>query len=124
MHDIDAMEDGILGGESDPLIMDGRVSKSQQIRQAGLQRIQKDMTTVNQLFRDLSGIVVSQGEMLRSVDASISRTVENSSKANDEVNKTYKRQKERQALALRLAAFLFGFIVFIFIFRRLLFGHW
>lgn len=124
MHDIDAMEDGILGGESDPLIMDVRVSKSQQIRQAGLQRIQKDMTTVNQLFRDLSGIVVSQGEMLRSVDASISRTVENNSKANDEVNKTYKRQKERQALALRLAAFLFGFIVFIFISRRLLFGHW
>jgi t-SNARE complex subunit (syntaxin) len=124
MHDIDAMEDGILGGESDPLIMDVRVSKSQQIRQAGLQRIQKDMTTVNQLFRDLSGIVVSQGEMLRSVDANISRTVENSSKANDEVNKTYKREKERQALALRLAAFLFGFIVFIFISRRLLFGHW
>ena len=124
MQDIDAMEDGILGGESDPLITEVRVTKSQQIRQAGLQRIQRDMSTVNQLFKDLSGIVLSQGEMLQSVDASVARSVENTSKANDEVSKTYKRQKERQALALRLAAFLFGFLVFIFISRRLLYGHW
>ena len=124
MEDIDAIEDGILGGESAPLLVDARFSKSQLVRQAGLQRIQKDMSTVNQLFKDLSGMVVQQGEMLRTVDSSVQRSMENSSKSNDEVSKTYKRQKERQALALRLAAFIFGFIVFILLSRRLLVGHW
>jgi t-SNARE complex subunit (syntaxin) len=124
MEDIDAMEDGILGHEASPLLSDVRVSKGQQARQAGLQRIQKDMSTVNQLFRDLSGIVLQQEEMLRSVDSSVSRSVDSSSKANEELTKSYKRQQERQALALRLAAFLFGFILFIFMSRRILTGHW
>jgi hypothetical protein len=83
MSDIDSMEDGILGSEAMPLITETRQSKSSQLRQAGIQRIHKDMTTVNQLFKDLSGIVVQQGEMIRGAEASVSQLVENSSKANE-----------------------------------------
>ena len=124
MSDIDAMEDGILGSEAMPLITETRQSKSSQLRQAGIQRIHKDMTTVNQLFKDLSGIVVQQGEMIRGVEASVFQSVENSSKANEELSKTYKRQKERQALAVKLASWLFGLILFVFLWRRLIYGHW
>lgn len=124
MSEIDAMEDGILGSEAMPLIVETRPSKAQQIRQAGLQRINRDMTTVNQLFKDLSGIVVQQGEMLHSIDASVSRSAENTSKSNEEINKTYKRQKERQALALKLAAWLFFSILFVFLTRRMINGRW
>lgn len=124
MDDIDAIEDGLLGSEAAPLLVESRASKAQMVRQVGLQRIQKDMSTVNQLYKDLSGIVIQQGEMLRAVDSSVSRSVENSSRANEEINKTYNRQKERRALALRLVAFLFGLIVFLLLSRRLLMGHW
>ena len=124
MDDIDAIEDGLLGSEAAPLLLESRASKAQMVRQVGLQRIQKDMSTVNQLYKDLSGIVIQQGEMLRAVDSSVSRSVENSSRANEEINKTYNRQKERRALALRLVAFLFGLIVFLLLSRRLLMGHW
>jgi t-SNARE complex subunit (syntaxin) len=124
MDDIDAIEDGLLGSEAAPLLVESRASRAQMVRQVGLQRIQKDMSTVNQLYKDLSGIVIQQGEMLRAVDSSVSRSVENSSRANEEINKTYNRQKERRALAFRLVAFLFGLIVFLLLSRRLLMGHW
>lgn len=124
MDDIDAIEDGILGGEGVPLMISKRVSKVDQLRQAGLQRIQKDMFTVNQLYKDLSGMVIQQGDTIHSLDSSVSNSVENSSKARMELEKTYKRQKERQALALKLALILLGFIVFIFLSRRVLFSHW
>ena len=124
MEAIDALEDGILNTESSPLLVSARVSKSNQVRQEGLQRIQKDMFTVNQLFKDLSNIVIQQSENIRSIDSSVEKSVVNSRNANEEISKTHKRYKDREALTIRIALFLLGFIVFVFLTRRILFQHW
>lgn len=124
LDDIDALEDGILNIEEAPLLVLSRTSKAHQIRQAGIQRIQKDMSTVNQLFKDLSGIVIQQGEMIRSVDSSVEKSVEHSWRANEEFSKTHKRHKEKQMIAIRFSLVLIGFIVSIFLIRRILFSHW
>jgi t-SNARE complex subunit (syntaxin) len=124
MAEIDALEDGILSSESIPLMVERRVTKSNQVRQAGIQRIEKDMFTVNQLFKDLSGMVVQQNEMIKSVDASVSSAVENTSRAKEEIQKTHNRYKERQAFVIRVVTFLFAFLLIVFITRRMLFSHW
>ena len=124
LHDIDALEDGILNIEVAPLLVSSRKSEALHSRQKGIQRIQADMSIVNQLFKDLSGIVISQGDIIRSIDSSVEKSVEYTAKTNDELSKTHKRQKDRQLLAIRVGMFLFGFIVLIFLTRRILFSHW
>lgn len=124
MTEIDALEDGILSIESAPLLAERRTTKSNQVRQAGLQRIEKDMFTVNQLFKDLSGMVVQQNDMIRSVEVSVNEAAENTSRSKDEIAKTHKRYTERQDFAFRAAAFLLALVLVIFLSRRMLTSHW
>lgn len=124
MAEIDALEDGILNIESVPLMVDRRVTRASQARQAGLQRIEKDMFTVNQLFKDLSGMVVQQSEMIRSVEVSVSEAVDTTCRSKEEIEKTHKRYKERQALTIRIAAFLLAFLLLVFLTRRMISSRW
>lgn len=124
MAEIDALEDGILSIESAPLMAERRTTRSDQVRQAGLQRIEKDMFSVNQLFKDLSGMVVQQNDMIRSVEVSVNEAVENTSRSKNEIAKTHKRYTDRQDLAFRVAAFLLALVLVIFLSRRMLTFHW
>jgi len=107
-------------GELSPLMTQQRISKRVEIRQAGIQRIQRDMTTVNQLYRDLSGIVIQQGESITAIDASVEQSVQNSKNANDEVHKTEQRYRNQQRFVMRLIIFLILAIIVVFLLRRIL----
>lgn len=124
MEDLETLEHGFIETESAPLMATTRVSRSQALRQAGVQRIQKDMFTVNQLFKDLSGIVIHQGETIQSIDSSVEKSAHNSKLANEELTKTSKRYQQQQWAAIRVGIFLLGFIISVFLLRRMLFSHW
>ena len=115
------MEDGFGDGETSPLMVQTRTTKAQQARNAGMQRIQKDMFTVNQLFKDLSGIVIQQGESITAIAASVEKTLDHSSKAGEEVMKTDKRHRQQQMTAIRLAGCFLMFIIMIFLIRTYIF---
>ena len=99
-------------------------SKLQQARDAGIQRIHKDFVAVNQLFKDLSGIVIQQGDAIRSIDTSVEKSVDNSRRAHDELSKTNKRQNDTRLLAIRIAIFVIAFLLSIFLTRRIRYSHW
>jgi|LauGreDrversion4_2_1035121.scaffolds.fasta_scaffold72539_2 t-SNARE complex subunit (syntaxin) len=107
-------------GEMSPLVTETRVNKRDEVRKAGIQRIQRDMSTVNQLFKDLSGLVVSQGDTITGVDSAVERTVDNSQKAREEVEKTDKRHRQQQRFLLRIIIILVVAILAIFLIRRML----
>ena len=111
-------------GEMSPLMTQARVSKRDEVRHAGIQRIQRDMNTVNQLFRDLSGIVIQQGERITAIDATVEKSVDNSRNAKEEVVKTEKRYRQQQRFVLKLIVFLILAILSIFLVRRMLYSHW
>ena len=115
------MEDGFGNGENSPLMVQTRKTRAQEARHAGMQRIQKDMYTVNQLFKDLSQIVIQQGDSINAIDASVEKTLDHSSKATEEVLKTDKRHRQQQSTAIRLAVFLLMFIIMIFLVRTYIF---
>ncbi len=115
------LEDGICDHEAAPLMMQSVNRKGQEVRLAGIQRIQKDMSTVNQLFKDLSTIVIKQGDSINAMDASVEKAVENSQKATEEVRKTEKRHRKQQNAALRIIGILFAFLLVIFLVRTFIF---
>ena len=122
MDPMDSIEHGYINQEASPLLTEARVSKSQAVRQAGMQMIQKDMLTVNQLFKDLSGIVIPQGDTISSIDMATERGSINSKLALDELDKTDRRSKQHQMAAIRVALFLLCFLILIFIIRHMM--HW
>lgn len=107
-------------GEMSPLVTNVRVNKREEIRQAGIQRIQRDMSTVNQLFKDLSGLVIQQGDTITAVDSAVEKSVENSRNAKEEVEKTEKRHRQQQRFLLRIIVILVLAILAIFLIRRML----
>lgn len=115
------LEDGIYDHEATPLVVQTVNRKGQEVRLAGIQRIQKDMSTVNQLFKDLSGIVISQGETINAIDSSVEKAVSNSQKATEEIKKTEKRHRKQHGAALRIVGFLFAFILTLFLVRTFIF---
>jgi hypothetical protein len=107
-------------GEMSPLVTQTRVNKRDEVRKAGIQRIQADMSTVNQLFKDLSGLVIQQGDTITAVDSAVERSVENSRNAQEEVEKTDKRHRQQQRFLLRIIIVLVLAILAIFLIRRML----
>jgi t-SNARE complex subunit (syntaxin) len=107
-------------GELSPLVTNIRVNKREEARNAGIQRIQRDMNTVNQLFRDLSGLVIHQGDSVTAVDASVERSITHAENAKEEVEKTDKRHKQQQKFLLRIIIILVVAILVIFLIRRML----
>jgi t-SNARE complex subunit (syntaxin) len=115
------LEEGRFEHESEPLVLQTTTRKGQDIRLAGIQRIQRDMTTVNQLFKDLSTIVISQGDSITAIDASVEKAVEHSRKATEEVAKTDKRHRQQQSFAFRLIGILLMFVLSLFLIRTFIF---
>ena len=107
-------------GEMSPLVTNLRVNKRDEARKAGIQRIQKDMNTVNQLFKDLSGLVIQQGDSITAVDSTVERSVGNSRNAKEEVEKTEKRHRQQQKFLLKIIVILVLAILTIFLIRRML----
>lgn len=124
MDQSDSIEHGYINHEGSPLLLESRVSKSQAVRLAGMQRIQKDMFTVNKLFKDLSGIVIQQGDTVQSIDMAVERATFNGKMACDELEKTDKRNKRHQWAAVRVAFFMICFIFLVFLVRRMMYSHW
>ena len=107
-------------GEMSPLVANVRVNKREEVRQAGIQRIQADMNTVNQLFKDLSGLVIQQGDSITAIDSAVEKSIDNSRNANEEVEKTEKRHRQQQRFLLRIIVILVLAILAIFLIRRIL----
>lgn len=118
------MEHGYINPEFAPLLAEAKVSRGHEVRKAGMQRIEKDMSTVNKLFKDLSGLVIQQGETIQNVDRTVERTSHNSRLAREELEKSDKRQKQQVCTVLRFSLILFGFIISVFLLRRMMFSHW
>lgn len=115
------LEDGTYDHEATPLVVQTVNRKGQEIRLAGIQRIQKDMSTVNQLFKDLSGIVIMQGDSINAMDASVEKAVQNAQRANEEISVTEKRHRKQQGAVLRVIGVLVAFILVLFIMRTYIF---
>lgn len=115
------LEDGIYDHEVTPLVVQTVNRKGQEIRMAGIQRIQKDMSTVNQLFKDLSGIVIQQGESINAIESSVEKAVLNSEKATEEIKKTETRHRKQQGAVLRIIGILFAFVMMLFLVRTFIF---
>jgi t-SNARE complex subunit (syntaxin) len=107
-------------GEMSPLMTQARINKREEIRKAGIQRIQQDMSTVNQLYRDLSGIVIRQGETIDAIDGRIEQTVKTSKNTNDELLKSDQRYRQQQRLILRIIMFLIIAIIIVFLLRKMM----
>ena len=107
-------------GEMSPLMTQARVSKREELRHAGIARIQRDMTAVNQLYRDLSGIVIQQGETITAIDASVEQTVQHTKNTNEEIQKTEQRHRQQQRFVIRLIVFLIIAIILVFLLRKMM----
>merc|ERR1711869_63242 len=60
-------------------------------REEGIKRIQSEMASVNQIFRDLASLVTEQGRQIETIESNADLSAVNSQKAGDELNKSLRR---------------------------------
>jgi len=83
-------------------------------------QIVKEVTSLNQLWQDLSLLVVEQGSILDRIDYNVEHAVRNMEEANKQLGMASKEQKKyRSKLCLLLVCILIMIAILIFIVKML-----
>jgi len=91
-------------------------------REQGIKDIEKAVLEVNEIFRDLSTLVVEQGSMINSIEANVEASAAETTKATSEIKKASEYQKSARGkmccLALILMIIIAVIVVVIYFFFR------
>jgi len=91
-------------------------------REQGIKDIEKAVLEVNEIFRDLSTLVVEQGSMINSIEANVEASAAETTKATSEIRKASEYQKSARGkmccLALILMIIIAVIVVVIYFFFR------
>jgi t-SNARE complex subunit (syntaxin) len=86
-------------------------------RSAGMNRIHQQVSQVSAMFRDLSTIVISQGESVATIEQTVDKTAGNIKDVNIQLKVTGDRKKQLRDIIVILA-FIVLFVLGISIYRR------
>merc|ERR1719316_747153 len=81
-------------------------------REEGIKRIQSEMVSVNQIFRDLASLVTEQGRQIETIESNADESSVNTRQAGQELNKTLRRQDNSVRLWVVILAVLL-FVCFL-----------
>jgi len=93
-------------------------------RERDIREIEKNVIEVNEIFRDLSALVVEQGSMIDSIESNIESSVEHTSKGAEELVKASKYQKSSRnklcclLLIITVIVAALGLFVWLFVMRH------
>lgn len=82
-------------------LLNDRVVSSERLN--GITRIHQQISQVNSLFRDLSSMVISQGEGIATIEQNSERSAENTRQSASELKISYDRRKQLKDVIMILA---------------------
>ena len=86
-------------------------------RSSGMNRIHQQVSQVSSMFRDLSNIVVSQGESVATIEQTVDSAASNIKEVNFQLKVTQDRRKQLKDLIFLLGC-LVMFVIGVSIYRR------
>lgn len=88
-------------------------------RQEGINSIQRDVTTINRLFQDVSTHVAAQGEMLDHIEANVTNARDQTSRATQELTSATRRGPSGRRTCVHLLVIAILILVLLAMFRAL-----
>ncbi len=85
-------------------------------RSKAIGRMHSQIGQVNQMFRDLSELVISQGDQLNTIESNFESSASNTKQAAEQVRVTHDRRKQLKDFILILSMILI-FVVLISVYR-------
>ena len=86
-------------------------------RSAGMNRIHQQVSQVSSMFRDLSSIVISQGESISTIENTVDNAASNIKDVNTQLKVTRDSKKQLRDIVVILACIIL-FILGVTIYRR------
>lgn len=102
--------------EADPINNEEFVYQQNLIQQRDqeINNITQGIIELNEIFQDLSDVVLQQGVMVDNIEANIYSVVDNTQMASKHLDKALRQQKNLNKWCLYLLFILLGFLLFIF----------